>query len=179
MDLDKLIKENSGIRLDLGCGENKQENFIGMDIRQLPGVDIVHDIEKFPWPLPDSCCHLIMCSHLIEHIKPWLTIYFMNECWRIMKENGELLISTPYPGSRGYWQDPTHCNGCNEATFQYFDHRFPLYQIYKPKPWEVRQGFPTWQSNGNLEVILKKIVVPEDLSVNVAEKMGVKGVMGK
>jgi hypothetical protein len=43
-----LLKEKSGIRLDIGCGANKQENFVGIDYRDLPGVDIVHNVLKFP-----------------------------------------------------------------------------------------------------------------------------------
>ena len=182
------IRERKGIRLDVGCGEGKQPGFIGMDIRQLPGVDLVHDIEVFPWPLTNASCVLIVCSHVVEHIKPWFSIPFMNECWRVLEEHGELAISTPYPGSRGFWQDPTHCNGWSEATFQYFDPSYPLYQIYKPRPWAIRKGFPVWQANGNLEVVLVKVlereaeekqdVVGNTLGVCVADKAGVKSVMG-
>ncbi len=64
------LVEKQAISLDIGCGPNKQAGFIGMDIRPLDGVDIVHDIEKFPYPLPDECCTLVMASHLMEHINP-------------------------------------------------------------------------------------------------------------
>lgn len=71
MDIQNLLEKNSGIRLDIGCGANKQPGFIGMDVRPLPGVDIVHDVLKFPWPLPDECVLLAMASHLLEHIPPF------------------------------------------------------------------------------------------------------------
>jgi len=154
---DEVLKEKGGIRLDIGCGENKQKEFVGLDKRELPGVDIVHDLEVFPYPLPDECCLTIVGSHIIEHIKPWLTVQFFDELWRIMKTGGQLVLSTPYAGSRGYFQDPTHCNAFNQATFQYFDPRYPLYDVYKPNPWKIEKGFPVWQSNGNLEVIMEKI----------------------
>ena len=32
-----------GIQLDIGCGSNKQKGFVGMDKRDIAGVDIVHD----------------------------------------------------------------------------------------------------------------------------------------
>lgn len=107
--LRKLFTSKLGIDLDVGCGEAKQKNFVGMDIRKVKGVDVIHSAEVFPWPFPSACCNKILLSHMWEHIKPWLTIKFMNECWRVMKEDGQLLISTPYAGSFGYWQDPTHC----------------------------------------------------------------------
>ncbi len=80
----------------------------------------------------------------------------MDELWRIMRPAGQLALSMPYAGSPGYWQDPTHCNGCNEATFQYFDPRYPLYGIYQPKPWSIDPGFPVWQVTGNMELLMRK-----------------------
>jgi hypothetical protein len=69
-EIEKLIKEKSGIRLDLGCGSDKQDGCVGMDVRELPGVDIVHNLEIFPWPLPDECVTMAYASHLVEHISP-------------------------------------------------------------------------------------------------------------
>ena len=129
---------------------------MGMDKRKLAGVDIVHDLEKFPYPLEDNSCHVIMGSHIIEHIKPWLTIALFNELWRIMKPKGQLVLSTPYAGSPGFWQDPTHCNGFSQVTFQYFDPDYPLYEIYRPKPWKIEPGFPQYVINGNLEAMMRK-----------------------
>lgn len=71
MNINKLLEENSGIRLDIGCGGAKQPNFVGMDVRDLPGVDIVHDVTMFPWPLPDESVLTAIASHLLEHIPPF------------------------------------------------------------------------------------------------------------
>jgi len=157
------IQDKTGIMLDIGCGENKQEGFVGLDMRPLPGVDIVHDLEVFPYPLADESCLTIVGSHIIEHIKPWLTIDFFNELWRIMKPGGQLALATPYAGSPGYWQDPTHCNPFNEATFQYFDPAYPLYQVYKPMPWTIEKGFPVWQMGGQLEIMMRKTARLEEV----------------
>lgn len=153
------IDKHKGIQLNIGCGEIVRPNFVRLDKRKLPGIDIVWDIECFPYPLPNDCCLTIVGSHIIEHIKPWLSIQMFDELWRIMKIGGRLALSTPYAGSTGYWQDPSHCNGFNEATFTYFDPSMPLYTIYKPKPWTILQGYPAWQTNGNLECVMEKIKV--------------------
>ena len=153
-----VVEKNKGIRLDIGCGGNKNEGFVGMDKRPLKGVDIVHDLEQFPYPIEDNSCLMITGSHIVEHIKPWLMIDFMNELWRIMKPGGQLAFAHPYGWSFGYIQDPTHCNPCNEATWQYFDPKYPLYQIYQPKSWHLEEGFPVWQNTGNMEVIFRKVV---------------------
>ena len=36
-------------------------------------------------------------------------IRFMDEVWRILKPEGQFMISIPFAGSTGYWQDPSHC----------------------------------------------------------------------
>ncbi len=155
-----LLKENNhGVKIDLGCGANKQPGFLGIDNRKLPGVDIVHDVETFPWPLPDECAFLVMASHLVEHIEPHGGVFlrFMDEVWRILKPGGQFMMAFPYAGSPGYWQDPTHCNGCNETTWAYFDPLEAgghLYKIYKPKPWKITHS--AWEVNGNMEVALEK-----------------------
>lgn len=155
--IERLLKSKGGIVLDLGCGEAKRSpRFVGIDKRKLPGVDIIHDLETFPWPLPDECCISIIASHLVEHIKPWLTIDFFNEAWRLLKSGGKMAVSTPYGGSMGYYQDPTHVSPFVPATFQYFDPDYPLYQIYKPNPWQVERGFPVWDVNGNMECVMIK-----------------------
>lgn len=154
-----LLKQNSGIFLDIGCGANRQENWIGMDIRDLPDVDIVHDVEEFPWPLPDDCVKLAMASHLIEHINPhkFGFVNFMNEVWRVMRVGGEFAIVVPHGSSQGFIQDPTHCNPCNEATWDYFCPERPsmLWTIYQPKPWHVK--LLTGNPSANMEVVLVKL----------------------
>jgi predicted SAM-dependent methyltransferase len=142
------------IHLDVGCGSNKQRGFMGMDRRDLPGVDIVHDAEVFPWPLDDESCAVIVMSHFIEHVKPWFSIDMVNECWRVLELGGALLISTPYAGSFRYFQDPTHCNPWNAATPAYFDPENGLYQVYRPKPWTVEKLY--YQVSGDLEVAMTK-----------------------
>lgn len=157
-EIKKIIEENKSIKIDLGCGENKQPGFVGIDIRKLNGVDIVHDLEKFPYPLPDECASVVVASHLVEHINPHGGVFidFMNEIWRMLKVDGEFILSTPYAGSPGYWQDPTHCNPCSENTWRYFDplDSSGLYGIYRPEPWKIK--YNTWNTNGNLEVVLTK-----------------------
>ena len=156
-DVAKIVNKAKGIRLDVGCGGAKQEGFVGMDMRDLPGVDIVHNLECYPFPLPDECCLMIVGSHIYEHIKPWLSIDFMNELWRIMKPGGQLALSMPYGVSAGFLQDPTHINAANENTFHYFCPGNPLYGIYEPKPWAMEPGFPQWEVSGNMQVLLKRI----------------------
>jgi SAM-dependent methyltransferase len=152
-----LTEVRQKIMLDVGCGENKQKGYIGMDRRDVKGVDIVHDAEVFPWPLEDESCAVVIMSHLIEHIKPWLRIDVLNECWRILEHDGLLMIATPHAMSFGMSQDPTHiAPGWNEATPSYFDPGDPshLYTIYRPKPWKVEKL--AYDPRADLEVAFRK-----------------------
>lgn len=161
--LESLLAERGGIRLDIGCGGNKQPGFVGIDVRPLPGVDIVHDVTTYPWPLPEGCVLMAFASHLVEHIPPhnFGFINFMNEVWRVMKPGGEFAIATPHGSSQGYLQDPTHCNPCNEATWAYFDPTHPsgLYNIYQPSPWKITHL--SWSPAANIEVVMKKLEVED------------------
>ncbi len=133
------------IKLDIGCGPAKQQGFVGMDVRDVKGVDIVHDAEIFPYPLDDNSCDMISMSHVIEHIKPWLQIQIMDECWRLLEPEGMLFISTPYAGNFRWLQDPTHCASWSENTPLYYTPKDQLgndsilYKVYTPQPWKIEQ----------------------------------------
>jgi SAM-dependent methyltransferase len=160
----KLVESEKGIHLDIGCGAAKMEGYIGMDVRAMEGVDIVHDVNIHPWPLPDECVSLAICSHLVEHIPPvairpdghtWFPfVAFMDEVWRLMKVGGTFMISLPYAHSEGFAQDPTHVNMCNHTTFKYFDPTHSLWGIYQAKPWFIQ--YTSYNTIGNLEIALKK-----------------------
>lgn len=159
--IEELLSSYGAIQLDIACGEAKAPGFIGMDIRDLPGVDIIWDAEKIPWPLPDESVNRAMASHYIEHINPanFGMINFMNEVWRVMQYDCQFAVLLPYGGSPRYWQDPTHVNGCTENTFRYFDPIIDgefsqLYRIYRPKPWKITSL--RYDPLGDIEVIMTK-----------------------
>lgn len=162
-DIEKLLKKKSGIRLDIGCGENKNPGFVGIDILPLKGVDIVWDMEEFPWPLPDECVLTATASHVLEHINPHKGVFikFMDEIWRVLKPAAQFAFVVPHASSHGYQQDPTHCNMINETTMHYFDPDpegrsigQSLYAFYRPKPWKIERQY--YSPQGNLEVLLTK-----------------------
>lgn len=157
-NIEQLLKEKQGIRLDIGGGNNPQPGFVNIDIQPLPKVDIVWDLEKTPWPLPDECVTTAIASHVLEHINPAKGIFInvMNEIWRVLKPNGQFAFVVPYAESFGMYQDPTHCNFINEATMNYFDPLHPsgYYQFYQPKPWKIIKM--PFSRTGVLECLLEK-----------------------
>lgn len=108
------------IRLDLACGNNKRQGFIGIDLtREGTQADIECDLEEYPWPFPNSHVDEAFCSHFMEHVSD--LVAFINELWRVMKPGGTVRFVAPYYTSVWASQDPTHKRAISEQTFLYFN----------------------------------------------------------
>lgn len=105
------------IRLDLGCGINKREGFVGVDSLKLKGVDIVADLTK-KWKWKDSSVDEINMSHTLEHFTQEERVHVMNEMYRVLKtveydasgkpSRGFATITTPALFADRAYGDPTH-----------------------------------------------------------------------
>jgi len=82
-------------RLDLACGSNKADGFIGVDICKTDAVDVVHDLNQTPWPFEDDSIDEARCSHFFEHLEPKERVSFMNELHRILKKGAGCMFITP------------------------------------------------------------------------------------
>lgn len=120
-------------RLDLGCGQNKRDGFIGVDIWDGENVDMVCDLFRFPWPFDDDTVEEVVASHVVEHIphwRPWFPagrdglFLFMDEIWRICRHDAKVEIVHPYAFSGRAFQDPTHERYINDATWWYFNRQW-------------------------------------------------------
>ena len=96
------------LKLDLGCGQNKQEGFVGVDL-YAPNVDVKADLFQFPWTKwKDNTVDEIHCSHFVEHIPHGLRWQFFEECYRIMKLDAVMRIFVPSWKSERAYGDMTH-----------------------------------------------------------------------
>lgn len=117
--------EETKVKIDLACGQNKQPDHIGVDIAG--DCDIKHDLfNNFPYPFEDNYADEIFSSHFIEHI-PMEYINgkdklfaFMDECHRILKPGGILKLIFPNALSVRAFQDPTHRRFIPAMTVYYF-----------------------------------------------------------
>ena len=90
------------VKLNLGGAEKREgggaspllEGFTNVDIRDLPGVDIVHDITNLPM-FEDASVDEIRVSHAIEHLSPDKIMNALQEWYRILKPGGLLRIYCP------------------------------------------------------------------------------------
>ncbi len=93
-------------KLDIGCGKSKDPAFTGIDIFDWPGVDIVWNLEKFPWPIEDGSFDYIKINHVVEHIND--QVGFFHEIHRIADDGALVHLETPHFSSSNSWADPTH-----------------------------------------------------------------------
>jgi len=82
------------MKLNLGCGEKTKKGYVNLDIRKLPNVDVIHDLNKFPYPFDDDSFDEIYMSHVLEHLEDPKRV--MSELWRISKDKGKIKIICPY-----------------------------------------------------------------------------------
>jgi hypothetical protein len=110
------------IKLDIACGQRKEQGWTGIDIGNFPGVDIVHDLMQFPWPIKDGTVGEIRCMHYFEHVPGKLRGKFMEEVYRILVVGGKARFTMPYWASMRAIQDPTHeWPPIAESSFLYFN----------------------------------------------------------
>lgn len=96
------------VKLDLGCGPNKREGFIGVDILPFDGkVDVVHDLAT-PWPWEDASVEEVHCSHTLEHFTQAQRCFIARELHRVLKSGGKATFITPDWKNERAYGDPTH-----------------------------------------------------------------------
>jgi len=105
--------------LDLGCGNKKKSGAIGIDINPDTNADIIHDLNKFPYPFEESTFDKIFADNVIEHLDNVVGV--MEELHRISKPNGLIEIKVPYFRSRYAYIDPSHKHFFSVESFTYFD----------------------------------------------------------
>ncbi len=118
-DADYRAVETIGLRLDLACGERKAEGFTGVDAANVPGVDIVCNLDAYEWPFDQNSVNEIRCSHYLEHTRDIKR--FMEEAYRVLVPGGIMVITCPYYTSIRAFMDYTHVRPVSENTFIYFN----------------------------------------------------------
>lgn len=118
INLEQVLSSKEPVVIELGCGARKKEGRIGIDAADLPGVDIVADLEKgFPF-LPDHSVDQIHCRNFLEHIKNFENL--MAEIVRVLKKDGTAHISVPHFSNPHYYSDFTHMRFFGLYSFYYF-----------------------------------------------------------
>lgn len=118
----------SKLYLNLGSGSVPLPGYVNTDIADIPGVDVVWDLDQSPWPWEDSSCCCLRAYDIFEHVNEPLT--FMQESWRVLESEGILDLHVSYWRSENAYTDPTHKRFCTEKTFDYWVEGSPMQLRY-------------------------------------------------
>jgi hypothetical protein len=115
------------MKLDIASGQAKIPEWRGIDSSD--GLDIIHTLDKYPWPIEDGVVEEARTVGYIQKTKNIMA--FMNEVYRILtppkEENGvkipggKILVVAPYYTSSRAWQDPYTVRAITESTFLYYN----------------------------------------------------------
>lgn len=141
----------------IGCGHDKgrrirssadaPEDFsdgelvtLDLDIGTNPNV--VHDLEKLPYPFPNDEFDEIHAYEVLEHCGTQGDAKFFfgqfYEFWRMLKPNGYMCLSVPIWDSEVQWAVPDHKRCLPPAAFGFLDQDYyknvgkPGYGDYRP-----------------------------------------------
>ncbi len=110
-----------GVKLNLGCGNKKISDFIGVDRFKCSGADVVADLMNLPFK--PSIADEIILDNVVEHIQD--TVSLMKEIYRVSENKALCKIRTPHFTSESSWRDPTHYHHWSIFSIDYFTDREP------------------------------------------------------
>ena len=109
-------------KLNVACGRDIKEGYVNLDFVKAKGVNVVHDLEKFPYPYKDNEFEEVLASQIIEHLNN--PEKFVRELWRICKPGAKIVIGTIHFSAPTVWGDITHKRQYQSDTFNYFNIKY-------------------------------------------------------
>lgn len=106
-DSKPVLEKGRKIKLHLGCGDQRWEDYVNIDCIRTQATNIVCDIRKLPYQ--DNTVNIIESCHVFEHMpvclhaninkiygkKYALLITVLKEWYRVLNEGGRLVIEMP------------------------------------------------------------------------------------
>ena len=133
--------------LDKFLKSNMIGNVIGVDAVKGNGVDMILNLNEFPYSVDENSVDLIIAGEVIEHLsEPYK---FLLECHRILKPGKRMIITTPNMTSITYIlgilhnaKDGSygHCHAWNIELFDTLLSRTKFKVLYK----KLTNGLASW-----------------------------------
>lgn len=141
-------------RLNLGCGTDIKEGYVNLDMVEKEGVDVVHDLNKYPYPFDDNTFDEVVMCDVLEHLDN--IIKTIEEIWRICKNNAMVYIDVPNYNSFNQVSNPQHKLLFNYETFD---------SISQNKGGEMKEGLNHY-TKAKFDVVEKRVngfrLIPTD-----------------
>lgn len=137
------------MRLNLGCGRRPLTGFVNIDRHPGPGVDLVLDLGREPFPFPPESIDEVVSSHFLEHVSDFG--FLLSEVHRVLKyvPASKFAVGGTFTNTVPYGRDfnPFHVRAFTERSLGF---------IVKPDgcldsgDWSLvsvrilNSGFPGW-----------------------------------
>jgi len=150
--------------LNLGCGVRPMAGAINHDrIKHSAWVDVAHNLDVLPWPWADEQFERIVALDVMEHlhceVQQWL-----DECWRMLKPGGLLVLRLPAWDHECGHRDPTHVRLSHPNQFDYWDKESRVYEEYgriyfqESNRWWHVESVESRDAGANWGFVLRKVV---------------------
>lgn len=113
--------------LNLGSGRKKVSGAVNLDITDRTDPDVVHDLNRRPWPFAEGQFLEVLAHDVIEHLDD--VVATMEEIHRVCADGAVVRITLPHFSSANAFTDPTHRHYFGWYSFDYFtgEHQFSFY----------------------------------------------------
>ena len=88
------MKNETPLKLHLGCGTNKLTGWVNIDSVKGCGPDVVHDLTR-PLPYRDLTVDEILAEDLLEHFDKYMRYEVFYEWARVLKLGGRMTLQVP------------------------------------------------------------------------------------
>ncbi|HTH49998.1 MAG TPA: methyltransferase domain-containing protein [Candidatus Limnocylindria bacterium] len=122
-------------RLNVGCGVDIRAGWVNFDTIDYGG-NMLGDLNRYPWPFPESHFDEILCSHILEHLPNFSAV--VTELWRVAKPGALIDVRVPFFLSTKYYSEPDHRTPFGIRAFDnYEDFSGRTLKFYEQ--WKLRQ----------------------------------------
>jgi predicted SAM-dependent methyltransferase len=90
----RYLSQTTERKLHIGCGENVLAGWLNTNLCPV-SADILHLDATQPFPFSDKEFDYIYTEHVIEHVPYAQALRMVGECFRVLKPNGRIRLSTP------------------------------------------------------------------------------------
>jgi hypothetical protein len=119
------VTTDKKLKLNLGCGGSKLDNFINIDNEDITEPDLKLDLMNFPWPFEDNSVDHIVAKDILEHLgnTPADFINVLKEMYRVSADGAAWEVQFPHHRCDIAYDDPTHVRRLTHTTFRLFDQK--------------------------------------------------------
>jgi SAM-dependent methyltransferase len=153
-----MIKKESKkklMKLNMGCGHDIKKGFVNLDfVNYDRKVDVIHNLEKFPYPFKDNTFDYVYVHHNLEHFTD--TVRILNEIHRISKKNSIIEIHVPHFACN---TASTHLTHKKLFGYRTFDDLYTRNEIYTDNKFKVIYKRLVWTTSRNQVIRLFGIIV--------------------